>query len=90
MDTLLRAICVVPFLLPIAATAHADTTEVKHETPVVVAKSGSHCGDDPNCFNRYHPAIKPVAHGEARRQSSSSRRATRSTATSTCNRPPRT
>jgi acetamidase/formamidase len=21
---------------------------------------GAHCADDANCFNRYHPAIKPV------------------------------
>jgi formamidase len=27
---------------------------------VVVAKSGDHCVDDKNCFNRYHPAIPPV------------------------------
>ena len=30
--------------------------------PVVVAKSGNHCKDDPHCMNRYHYAIKPVAH----------------------------
>ncbi len=24
-------------------------------------KHGAHCVDDPNCFNRYHPALKPVA-----------------------------
>jgi formamidase len=29
---------------------------------LVVAKSGQHCKDDPNCFNRIHYAIKPVAH----------------------------
>src|SRR5688572_8513590 len=48
-------------LLAITAPVNADTTEVKHETPAVVAKMGSHCSDDPNCFNRYHPSIKPVA-----------------------------
>jgi formamidase len=26
-----------------------------------VKKTGAHCADDPNCMNRYHPAIKPVA-----------------------------
>lgn len=50
-----------PLLLGIAVPVHADTTEVTHETPVVVAKGGGHCADDPNCFNRYHPAIEPVA-----------------------------
>ena len=28
---------------------------------MIVAKSGKHCKDDPNCFNRIHYAIKPVA-----------------------------
>ena len=56
-----RTLWSVPFLFAVTPAAHADTTEVTHETPVVVAKIGSHCGDDPNCFNRYHPAIKPVA-----------------------------
>ncbi|MGI9305246.1 MAG: acetamidase/formamidase family protein [Gammaproteobacteria bacterium] len=41
--------------------ALADTSDVKGPPSVVVGKSGTHCGDDPNCFNRYHPAIKPVA-----------------------------
>ena len=39
----------------------ADTSEVTWHSPVVIAKQGAHCADDPNCFNRYHPAIKPVA-----------------------------
>ncbi len=39
----------------------ADTTDVKWQTKVVVAKKGAHCVDDPNCFNRYHPAIPSVA-----------------------------
>ena len=38
----------------------ADTTDVKTQSTVRVAKKGGHCKDDPNCFNRYHPAIKPV------------------------------
>ncbi len=41
--------------------AYADTTDVKGPAKVVVSKSGAHCKDDLNCFNRYHPAIKPVA-----------------------------
>ncbi|TPL23464.1 acetamidase/formamidase family protein [Mesorhizobium sp. B2-4-9] len=42
--------------------ARADTSDVKGPAPVVVAKSGEHCKDDPNCFNRIHYAVKPVAH----------------------------
>ena len=39
----------------------ADSSEVKGPAPLIVAKSGKHCKDDPNCFNRIHYAIKPVA-----------------------------
>ena len=42
-------------------TVYADTTDVKSQSYVEVKKQGAHCQDDPNCFNRYHPAIKPVA-----------------------------
>lgn len=48
-------------LMSAAAVARADTTDVKWQNKVVVAKKGAHCVDDPNCFNRYHPAIPPVA-----------------------------
>jgi formamidase len=58
---LLRTIGWASLLFAVSAPANADTTEVTHETAVVVAKKGSHCSDDPNCFNRYHPSIKPVA-----------------------------
>ena len=44
------------------ATALADTSDVKGQAPLIVAKSGKHCKDDPHCFNRIHHAIKPVAH----------------------------
>ncbi|MGF1526825.1 MAG: acetamidase/formamidase family protein [Candidatus Competibacterales bacterium] len=40
-----------------AAAALADTSEVKTLDRVVIAKQGDHCADDPNCFNRFHPAI---------------------------------
>ncbi len=43
------------------ANVFADTTDVKIRTIVEVKKQGVHCEQDPNCFNRYHPAIKPVA-----------------------------
>ena len=39
----------------------ADSSDVKVRAPLIVAKSGKHCKDDPNCFNRIHHAIKPVA-----------------------------
>ena len=45
----------------LAQPAQADTTDVTWQTKVVVAKKGAHCVDDPNCFNRYHPAIPSVA-----------------------------
>ena len=38
----------------------ADTTDVTWRDVVTVAKEGSHCVNDPNCFNRYHPAIPSV------------------------------
>lgn len=41
--------------------ALADTTDVTWQTRVEVEKTGDHCVDDPNCFNRYHPDIPPVA-----------------------------
>ena len=41
--------------------SNADTTDVKWRTVVEVTKKGAHCADDPNCFNRYHPAIASVA-----------------------------
>jgi len=57
----------IPTLLVAAAAAGfsqfvlADTTDVKTQSVVEVKKKGVHCEQDPNCFNRYHPAIKPVA-----------------------------
>jgi formamidase len=44
----------------LAGAASADTSDVKWQTRVVVAKSGAHCADDPKCFNRYHQAIPAV------------------------------
>ena len=48
-------------LIGTLGSASADTSNVKGPPPVLVAKSGDHCKDDPNCFNRIHYAIKPVA-----------------------------
>jgi formamidase len=44
------------------SAAFADTSDVKGPATLIVAKSGEHCKDDPNCFNRIHYAVKPVAH----------------------------
>ena len=45
----------------ILLNAHADTTDQEWMTKVEVKKSGAHCADDKNCFNRYHPKIPPAA-----------------------------
>src|SRR5215475_3999164 len=52
----------VAFLLVCSAggASWADTSDVKGPAPVVIGKSGKHCKDDPHCFNRYHPDIKPA------------------------------
>jgi|TARA_B100000745_G_scaffold273476_1_gene201895 formamidase len=42
-------------------SAFADTTDQKWINKVEVTKTGDHCVDDKNCFNRYHPAIPAVA-----------------------------
>jgi len=41
--------------------AFADTTDQTWMNKVEVLKTGAHCVDDRNCFNRYHPAIPPAA-----------------------------
>ena len=48
----------------IAAGAQADTSDVTWQNRVVVQKSGDLCVDDPNCFNRYHPAIQPATRAQ--------------------------
>lgn len=45
-----------------SSIALADTSDVKGPAPLIVAKSGKHCKDDPNCFNRIHYAVEPTAH----------------------------
>ena len=52
---------IVAMLSASATPAVADTTDVQWQNRVVIAKQGAHCVDDPNCFNRYHPAIPPTA-----------------------------
>ena len=58
---LLPALLVAILAAGFSQIALADTTDVKTQTIVEVKKKGEHCEQDPNCFNRYHPAIKPVA-----------------------------
>ncbi len=48
-------------LLGYVGTVAADTTDSKWQSQVVLEKQGTHCVDDPNCFNRYHPDIPAVA-----------------------------
>jgi formamidase len=57
IPALLTAAAAFALILP----ALADTADVKTQSWVHVKKTGAHCKDDPNCMNRYHPAIKPVA-----------------------------
>jgi formamidase len=64
MNKALSAILGVLAAAGIVCPAAADTTDVKTQSVVVVKKKGAHCHDDPNCFNRYHPAIKPVARAQ--------------------------
>ena len=45
----------------LAAPVWADTTDVRTQSWVRVKKTGAHCAEDPNCMNRYHPAIPMVA-----------------------------
>lgn len=41
--------------------AVADTTDQNWMNKVELQKTGAHCIDDKNCFNRYHPAIPAAA-----------------------------
>ena len=52
---------VLGIMLGAMSAALADTTDVTWQSIVRVEKSGDFCVDDPNCFNRYHPQIRPVA-----------------------------
>ena len=60
MRSTISLLTVIVLALSWARSAPADTTEVRWQTKVVVAKSGDHCRDDSNCFNRYHPEIPTV------------------------------
>ena len=49
------------FTISLSVLAVADTTDQKWMTKVELKKTGAHCEDDRNCFNRYHPKIPPAA-----------------------------
>ena len=57
----LAKLCAITISTLLYSNAWADTTDVKTQTIVEVTKAGEHCEQDPHCFNRYHPAIQPVA-----------------------------
>ncbi|HXV07111.1 MAG TPA: acetamidase/formamidase family protein [Burkholderiales bacterium] len=61
MKARFAALCAALAAASLAVPAGADTTDVKTQSWVHVKKTGAHCADDPNCINRYHPAIKPAA-----------------------------
>jgi formamidase len=44
----------------VCAPLWADTSDVKTQSIVRISKKGDHCVNDPNCMNRYHPAIPAV------------------------------
>ena len=58
------AAAVAAMTCALGGSSWADTTDVKTQSWVYVKKQGAHCADDPNCMNRYHPAIKPVARAQ--------------------------
>ena len=51
----------IVFTISLGVLAVADTTDQKWMTKVELKKTGAHCEDDRNCFNRYHPKIPPAA-----------------------------
>jgi formamidase len=61
MKSRISAVLASVAALTFAAPVWADTADVKTQSWARVKKTGAHCADDPNCMNRYHPAIKPVA-----------------------------
>lgn len=52
-----RLITFAVLIFGLLCQASADTTSQHWMTKVEVTKQGAHCAGDPNCFNRYHPAI---------------------------------
>jgi formamidase len=61
MKSRITAVLAAVAAATLAAPVWADTADVKTQSWVRVKKTGAHCADDPNCMNRYHPAIPAVA-----------------------------
>ena len=64
MRALLATLLIAAASFGVALTAAADTSDQKWQSRVVVPKAGALCADDPNCFNRYHPAIEAVVEAD--------------------------
>jgi len=61
MKSRITAVLAAVAAATLVAPVWADTADVKTQSWVRVKKTGAHCADDPNCMNRYHPAIPTVA-----------------------------
>ena len=59
-----RVIYIIVFTVLYSFTATADTTDQTWMTKVELTKTGMHCADDRNCFNRYHPNIPMAANAD--------------------------
>jgi formamidase len=44
-----------------AAALGPEASAADRGRPIVIAKSGARCANDPHCHNRWHPGIAPVA-----------------------------
>ncbi len=64
LTKLTRTFGVIATALLFYQSVLADTTDVTWYDSVVVEKTGAHCIDDTNCFNRFHPAVPTVANAE--------------------------
>ncbi len=56
-----KILYILVFTILPSVFASADTTDSTWMTKVELKKTGTHCIDDKNCFNRYHPKIPPAA-----------------------------
>ena len=56
-----KILYILVFTILPSVFASADTTDSTWMKKVELKKTGTHCIDDKNCFNRYHPNIPPAA-----------------------------
>ena len=56
-----KILYIIVFTILPSVFVSADTTDSTWMTKVELKKTGTHCIDDKNCFNRYHPKIPPAA-----------------------------